>query len=145
MDVLIVFGIFFFSWFGFIFLGYKKKWDWVASIGGGFLIACLSFIITTNIIVPSEPVTKETERKASLGKNFSDWDGSHVNLERHIKKSMNDPKSYEHIETKYWDHDEYLIVQTTFRGKNAFGALVKNQVKAKVGLNGEVIEILDSN
>jgi len=144
MDDLIVFGIFFLSWFVFIYLGYKKKWDWVVSIGGGFAIACLSFIITTNIIVPSEPVIKENDRRSVIGKNFSDWDGSHINLERHIKESMNDPKSYEHVETKYWDHGEYLIVQTTFRGKNAFGALVKNQVKAKVGLNGKVLEILES-
>jgi hypothetical protein len=107
----------------------------------GMLFLCSIFAYFSS---PSKPLSKEEERKAFIGKNFSDWDGSHIKLEEYIKKSMNDPKSYEHIETKYWDRDDYLIVQTSFRGKNAFGALVKNQVKAKVGLNGEVIEILES-
>jgi hypothetical protein len=33
--------------------------------------------------------------------------------------------------------------QTTFRGKNAFGGVVKNTVKAKVSLDGDVLEIID--
>lgn len=37
----------------------------------------------------------------------------------------------------------HLIVLTTFRGKNAFGGVVKNWVKAKVDLNGNVIAVLD--
>jgi hypothetical protein len=59
-----------------------------------------------------------------------------------IKKSMNDPNSYEHEETVYWDKGDHLIVRTTFRGKNAFGGVVKNSIMAKVDLNGNVIEII---
>lgn len=56
---------------------------------------------------------------------------------------MNDPDSYNHVKTIYWEYDDYLVVQTTFRGKNAFGGIVKNSVKAKVSLAGQVIKILD--
>ena len=108
----------------------------------GMLFLCGIFAYFSS---PSKLLSKEEERKALIGKSFSDWDGSHIKLEEYIKSNMNDPKSYEHIETKYWDYDNYLIVQTSFRGKNAFGALVRNQIKAKVDINGEVIEILESN
>ena len=83
------------------------------------------------------------ERKKRIESQFSAWDGSHRNLERVVKKAMNDPESYKHVETVYWDMGSYLIVRTTFRGKNVFGGVVKNSVKAKVDLDGNVLEILE--
>jgi hypothetical protein len=56
---------------------------------------------------------------------------------------MNDPDSYKHEKTVYSDKGDYLIVIMTFRGKNAFGGMVKNTVTAKVSLNGEVLQILN--
>lgn len=86
---------------------------------------------------------RQEERKKTIEKQFSTWDGSHLNLTKVIKDAMNDPKSYQHVETVYWDKGDYLVVQTTFRGKNAFGGVVKNTVKAKVSLSGNVLEILE--
>lgn len=97
-------------------------------------------------IAEIEKKKQEDEAKARtemIEKQFSAWDGSHIKLSRVIKDSMNDPDSYEHVETKYWDMKDYLIVTTTFRGKNAFGGVVKNTVKAKVSLDGESIEVLE--
>lgn len=91
------------------------------------------------------PKTPEEERTAEIEKNFSGWDGSHNGLTAAIKESMNDPKSYEHVETRYSDKGDHLIVTTTFRGKNAFGGVVKNSVTAKVDLNGNVIEIISQS
>lgn len=82
-------------------------------------------------------------RKKKIETQFSPWDGSHRNLERVIKDSMNDPDSYDHVETVYWDRGDHLVVRTTFRGKNAFGGVVKNSVKAKVSLDGQVLQLLD--
>jgi len=82
-------------------------------------------------------------RTEMIEKQFSTWDGSHTKLSRLIKDSMNDPDSYEHVETKYWDMKDHLIVNTIFRGKNSFGGVVKNNVKAKISLDGENIEILE--
>jgi len=82
-------------------------------------------------------------RTEMIEKQFSAWDGSHIKLTRLIKDSMNDPVSYDHVETKYWDMKDHLIVNTTFRRKNAFGGTVKNTVKAKVSLDGEDIEIIE--
>ena len=94
----------------------------------------------------AERKKKEAERTAAREKQieaqFSAWDGSHRNLERAIEQSMNDPDSYEHVETVYWDMKSHLVVKTTFRGKNAFGGLVINWVKAKVDLNGNVLAVI---
>lgn len=63
---------------------------------------------------------EEEKRKEMLSEQFSTWDGSHIQLTKVIKASMNDPKSYEHVETVYWDRQDHLIVSTTFRGKKRF-------------------------
>lgn len=89
------------------------------------------------------PKTPAEQRKARLEKGFSAWDGSHRGLTRLIKEAMNDPDSYEHVETLYWDEGDHLIVKTTFRGKNAFGGTVKNWAKAKCDLDGNVLEVLE--
>ena len=87
--------------------------------------------------------TPKTERQIQVEKQFSSWDGSHDGLTKVIKEAMNDPDSYEHVETIFWDMNEYLVVRTTYRGKNVFGGVVKNYVKAKVDFNGNVLEIIE--
>lgn len=87
--------------------------------------------------------TPKTDRQIQLEKQFSAWDGSHIELTKIIKKAMNDPKSYEHIETVYWDMTDHVVVRTTYSGKNAFGGRVKNWVKAKADNNGNIIEIIE--
>jgi hypothetical protein len=87
--------------------------------------------------------TPKTERQIQLEKQFSAWDGSHIELTKIIKKAMNDPDSYEHVETVYWDMKDHVVVRTTYSGKNAFGGRVKNWVKAKADNNGNIIEIIE--
>lgn len=90
----------------------------------------------------SKPKTPEEIRKDRIERAFSGWDGSHRELTKVIKESMHDPDSYDHEETVYADKGAHLIVKTTFRGKNAFGGVVKNSVTAKVSLDGQVLEII---
>jgi hypothetical protein len=90
----------------------------------------------TRIKTPSEL------RKERIEKCFSAWDGSHRGLTAVIKAGMNDPDSYKHVKTLYSDHGDYLIVETTFRGRNAFGGVVTNWVQAKVDLDGNVLSII---
>jgi hypothetical protein len=90
----------------------------------------------TKWIPPPQPTREER-----ITQQFSPWDGSHKGVTKKIKSLMNDPDSYKHVETRYQDKGEYVIVLTTIRGKNAFGAVMKNSYLAKVDLNGNVIEI----
>jgi len=86
--------------------------------------------------------TEQELRKERIERGFSPWDGSHRQLEKIVKKAMNDPDSYKHDQTTYIDKGDYLIVNTTFRGKNKFGGVVRNRVSAKATLDGDVIEII---
>jgi hypothetical protein len=92
---------------------------------------------------PSTP--KVMTRQDSIESQFSAWDGSHRTLERLIKDNMNDPDSYEHIETRYRDDKTSIFLYTKFRGANAFGGKVINEVTAKADINGNIIEILSQN
>ncbi|MBN2017668.1 MAG: hypothetical protein JW794_06030 [Candidatus Cloacimonetes bacterium] len=116
-------------------------------------IGCLAFILLLVILVLishyrgrdtviQKPKSDAQLRKERIEKQFNSWDGSHNELTNYIKNNMNDPKSYEHIETVYSDHGDYLIVITSFRGKNVFGGIVKNSIKAKVDIDGKILEII---
>lgn len=87
-------------------------------------------------------MAEEQARKELIENQFSSWDGSHRNLTTFIKRAMNDPKSYSHVETVYWDMGDHLVVRTSFRGNNAFGGVILDHVKAKVALDGKILEIL---
>jgi len=89
--------------------------------------------------------TPKTERQIKVESQFSSWDGSHRGLTELIKKSMNDPSSYEHIETRFRDNGDHIFVITKFRGANAFGGKVINTVSAKVDFSGNVIEVVSQN
>ena len=119
----------------------------VGTIGCGILGLVTFFILMISINdfpSNSETATPKVEtRQEKIEKHFSGWDGSHYELTRIIKQSMNDPDSYEHVETFIVrDEGDYLVIQTIFRGKNGFGGIVKNWVRAKIDLNGRVIEIM---
>lgn len=100
---------------------------------------------TIMLLIPDEKQSAENQkiaaRKEKILKQFSSWDGSHSNLKKWVKNNMNDPKSFEHIETTYTDKGDYLLVYMKYRGKNAFGAKVLQTVIGTVDLNGNVLSV----
>ncbi len=75
--------------------------------------------------------------EAWLLEDFSAWDGSYPALENIIKDSMNDKSSYEHSETRYrmvffGTKRPHMYISTEFRGKNAYGGIVKQSISVKV-------------
>ena len=64
------------------------------------------------------------EFEAAIRSQFSGWDGSHRGVEEAIKARMNNPKSYEHVQTRFAIQDGFATVITSFRGTNAFGGVV---------------------
>lgn len=88
------------------------------------------------------PLSAAEQRIEQLSKQFSPFNGSHLQLTPLIKSSMKNPDSYDHIKTVYIDKGDYLIVETQYRGTNSFGAVVPNVTRAKVAIDGQVIELL---
>ncbi len=83
----------------------------------------------------------EEARRKKIEEQFSAWDGSHYNLTRYIKKCMNDPKSYEHVETRYSDRGDHILIITSFRGKNVFGGVVVNTAIATATIDGDLLSV----
>ena len=76
---------------------------------------------------------------------FSVWDGSNTQLVDLNKKNLNDPKSFDHEKTTYSDKGDHLIIKMTYRAKNSFGALILQNVTAKVDYKTQAIEIISQN
>jgi hypothetical protein len=86
---------------------------------------------------------EKKDRDKVIKKAFNEWDGSHINLVKLVKDNMNDPGSFEHVETKYWDNGDYLVLEMKYRGKNAFGGIVTQSIRAKSDLQGTILKILE--
>lgn len=80
-------------------------------------------------------------RQQQVESLFSKWDGSNIDLELYVKDHMNDPDSFKHIETRFKDLGDYIMVSMEFTGKNAFGGTVRNKVYAKMNIDGSIIEV----
>ena len=92
-------------------------------------------------IKDSKKELKEIET-SNPEEQFSKWDGSHKKLTELIKSKMNNPDSYEHVETKAANKSDYILVVTTFRGGNAYGATITSTYTAKCDKNtGEVLSV----
>lgn len=107
--------------------------------------------------VEEEELIKAAEEEKKKGmeaynkrvKKFEDnclnpWNGSHILFARMIKEQLNDPSSFEHVNTTFRLFNGYAVVNMTFRGKNAFNATVTNKMSAKVSLEDcSVLEIFE--
>lgn len=94
--------------------------------------------------VVSQKETDSLNRIKRIEKNFSGWDGSQRNLVKLVKDNMNDPNSFEHATTKYFDVGENkLVVLMTYRGKNAFGGVVTQNVKVETDLDGNITKVFE--
>lgn len=91
----------------------------------------------------NEKEIKAAERQRKIAAIFDAWSGEVPALRESIKKSMNDPSSYDHVETRYDDSGDgnTFPVECAFRGKNAFGGVVLNKVRATVDLDGNVLDM----
>ena len=86
---------------------------------------------------------EQDSRDKYIKRAFSSRDSSHGGLTKWVKENMNDPDSYEHVSTSYVDMGDHLVINMTFRGKNMSGDVVEDFIKAKVDLEGNVLELLN--
>jgi len=59
----------------------------------------------------------KAEYQEWVERQFNAWDGSNIYLVKLVKENMNDPKSFEHIETRYKYPGDGLDLYTEFREK----------------------------
>ena len=85
----------------------------------------------------------DEQNKKFADKCLSSWNGTYLPLERHLKKYLNDPGSYEHIETVFYNKGDYALVVITYRAKNAFGGYVVNTIRGKVNWDCEFMGAIE--
>ena len=94
------------------------------------------------IAAAQEIVKKGKERMEKIKRQFSSWDGSHIQLERILKKNLKDPDSYQHIESSYKFLDNGNIkVYLKYRAKNSFGGYNIGVIAGEVTVDGTVLSV----
>lgn len=124
----------------------KGNDDWRnLGIAGAIIAALFLLASLSDIGGGREASTQPPTHEQQISRGFSAWDGSHRALTSQVKGGLKDPRSFEHVETRYTDHgDNTLTVTMRYRAKNSFGAVVPGFATAKVHVDGHVIEIISS-
>lgn len=120
----------------------------------------------------NKQVPKVLTRLDSIKTQFDTITGECLPVFNKLNTELNDPHSYEHIQTKYIDFREHqevletlkgahpnwfkpnglldknsnaIYILTEFRAKNAFGALIKGSADAIIDIDGNLIYFSDLN
>ncbi len=118
----------------------KTEYSYDANINKNGIINEKSFNYAVSMI---NKMIDDEASTAKIQAQFDPWNGSNIYLVQAVKASMNDPSSFKHVNTSYYtDRKNRSIIHVVmqFRGKNAFGALVLNQVKANMDANGNILD-----
>lgn len=118
---------------------------WAVYITFGFLFLVVAMIVANT---PGKPQPAPAQSQAPrmeenpLLRQFSKWDGSHVTSVAAIKAAINDPDSFKHGETVYFQRKDGTIkVLTTFYARNGFGGMVKALAETIVDAQGNVLKL----
>ena len=90
---------------------------------------------------------KEARREAKFGKPpiQSAWDGSYYEVERYLKKVMNDPDSLKMDGcTKVYYTEKGWLVGCDYRGRNAFGGMIRQSNWFTI-VHGQVVKMHDAD
>ncbi|MCY4546210.1 MAG: hypothetical protein OXD39_13340 [Gemmatimonadetes bacterium] len=109
-------------------------------IFGSVCAVCIDATRDTQVEEPADPIQEKIDAQ------FSAWDGSHRNLVAAVEKTLNDPGSFEHLETRTMKGSNYprtFLVSMQYTAKNAFGGRVRNTVVCEVDVEtGAIIQVL---
>lgn len=84
----------------------------------------------------------EEQRIKEIEDAFSPWDGAHVELKKIIKATMQDPGSFECLDSRWIEMGNGNIkVTMVYSGKNAFGARVQDTTTAECLVSGAVLRV----
>ena len=113
--------------------------------GGFFWVMCFLFLLfALNVVMPGQQEEVETEKKQEpkIPEGFSPWNGRHLAFSRRVKGMLNDPKSFEHVSTRYLKTDHEIRIWMTFRAKNPYNATVTQTWSGWYSSDGEFIKLI---
>ena len=90
---------------------------------------------------------RESEIQEKVDAQFSPWSGEHRLLVDTVKKTLNDPGSFEHLETttmRGTGWPDNFIVKMDYTAKNAYGGRVRASVTVLVSSEGgHILQVLN--
>jgi hypothetical protein len=101
-------------------------------------------------IIPEQQSQKTPEQieVEKIEKQFSPWDGRHMQLYNFLKENLRDPNSLEHVETSYKrkkdaknNYSGVIVVNMKYRAKNGFGGYNVELISADCDLDGNILKI----
>ncbi len=108
-----------------------------------FGLTCAVCLDATRDTAQEEPADPTQEK---IDAQFSAWDGSHRILVAAVEKTLHDPGSFEHLETRTMkgaNYPETFIVSMQYTATNAFGGRVRNTVVCEVDVEtGAIMQVL---
>ena len=89
---------------------------------------------------------KVTEERRKGLHCLSAWDGSHILLKRHVRRSLREPGSFEHIATQIWPVSKAGThrLRMRFHARNGFGGMSVASVLAEIENDGCAFTILET-
>jgi hypothetical protein len=97
--------------------------------------------LSAQLVTERNDAVDKVIKHAQLLTQFSQYDGSHRNVEAAIKARMNNPDSYKHVETRFVETPSGAIVYSEFHGTNAFGGVITTTAVANVDRAGNVTSL----
>jgi hypothetical protein len=103
------------------------------------IILAAAIVLSSCSTPEPQPLTMEQQ----VERQFSVFSGEHRDLSKRIKKTIDDPDSYKHIQTMYWlRKDTVVFVKTEFTYGNLYGGKNRGEVGALYEVDGQLREIL---
>lgn len=100
--------------------------SWLASKDYG---KSATVVVTAKQEQPTKEEANPLTREQKIDKEFN-VDGSFIPLVVEIQKSLADPNSFEHIETKVMDREDDLFITMKYRARNSLGGMEILQTSA---------------
>lgn len=95
-------------------------------------------VAVTNALESKRKIERLT---AAAPGQFAGPGGPHRLLELHVRSSLNDPGSYQHVRTAYGIGDDGISIEMTFRARNAFGGILTKTVYGKADADGNLVYV----
>lgn len=105
----------------------------------GEYIALINHETEAKKLAMAQSMVKTREEKIKA--QFDLATGSHHALEYYVKKHLQVPSSYVHIDTQFSEGENSLIVITKYRSNPKFGGETEGIIKAQVSLDGHILHV----
>ena len=125
----------------------KSKWKrWHKIVLAIAVVGTIGAIFAPEQPKPVTPVAEMSDslkRDKKIKQQFSPG-GMHFKLAQLVRSNMNNPASFDHVESQHYDvGDSTIVVVMTYRGTNAFNAIMTQTIRAEVDLDGNVKKIFE--